>query len=392
MSRSAVRRVLAVICSVAWLGCPLAATAAEEVRPPYLLIRKLQVLQEQIAHGSTAAQFAQAQLMATLPGQFLSADPGVWRDPRNARAAVMYLFSGGRPTVIRTVLSRSAMPRDIDPLLKGALAYAEGQDQIARDLLQPIDPRSLPSALGGHLALVEATLLSQADKTKASKLLDLARLLVPGTLVEEAALRRQILLDTDPAVLSSFVFLSRQYLHRFRTSIYAENFKRNFAETAVKLGAAGDVAQLGMLDAVITELPADEQRALYLSVARAAMVQGRTDAARFAAERAVAIAKDSTRDHERAQLYIDAASIVSTDVARGVAALEAADRSRLSPADADLRDAALAVAHSVTVPVPDAADGLTAPNAEDASTLGLVDQAQKAIATGDRLLEDDAHE
>lgn len=370
--------------SAAW------AEPEEDMRPPFALIRKLQVAQEQIAHGSRAAAATQAQVMAAIPTRFLAVDPAAWRDWRNARAAVLYLFSGGSPTVIRTILSRSTFPREIDPLLKGALAYAEGQDKIALDLLQSIDPRSLPSALGGHLALVEATLMAGRDKAKAANLLGIARLLVPGTLVEEAALRRQIFLDTEPTSIGNFVFLSREYIHRFHNSIYAENFKQHFVQTATELAASGDLVQLGKLDAVITELPPDEQSSLYLAVAKAAIVQGRTPVARYAAERAAAIARTSAHDSARAQLYIDAAMIVSDDVTRGVAALEAADRSRLSPADADLRDAALAVARAVTSPVPDAVDGMAAAPLQPPASAALIDRANMAIASGDKLLEDGA--
>ena len=390
--RSRLVRAGSALLAVTLASGPLRADplASADLRPPYLLIRKLQAAQEQLAHGSRAAQATQTQLMAAMPSDFLAVDPAVWRDPRNARAAVLYLFSGGKPSVIRTILSRSTMPRESDALLKGALAYAEGQDAIALELLEPIDPRGLPSALGGHLALVEATLLAGKDKAKAAKLLNLARLLVPGTLVEEAALRRQIFLDNEPAALANFVFLSREYIHRFKGSIYAENFKRHFTATALHFAGSGDVAELAMLDAVITELPPDEQSALYLSVAKAAIVQGRTAAARFAAERAAATAKATTRDTTRAQLYIDAAMIVSEDVAKGVAALEAADRSRLSPEDADLRDAALAVARAVTTPVPETKGGASgATPAADNSSTALVAQANQVLAQGDKLLQDD---
>ena len=141
-----------IAAAVALCGLGLAAARAdtdEDTRPPYALIRKLQATQEQIAHGSRTASAAQAQLMAAIPTRFLAVDPAAWRDNRNARAAILYLFSGGQPSVIRTILSRSTFPREMDPLLKGALAYAEGQDKIALDLLQPIDPRGLPSYIGG---------------------------------------------------------------------------------------------------------------------------------------------------------------------------------------------------------------------------------------------------
>lgn len=365
------------------------ARADEPAAPaPYKSIRALRRLQEQVAHGSTAAHTAQPTLLASMATNFLDADPMVWRDARNARAAIIYLFSGGKPAVVRTILSRSTMPREVDRLLKGALAYAEGQDQIARDLLEPIDPRAVPAVVGGPLALVEATLFAGSDPKKAARFLDIARLLVPGSLVEEAALRRQITLETGPAALSKFVALSRQYLHRFQSSIYAQNFKQHLAAAAVRIGAQGDVALIGRLDPIMEELPKEEQRALFLGIARAAITQGHTEAARYSAERAATIATDSARDSVRAQLYLDAAAIVSDDVVKGIAALEAADGARLSPEDADLRDAALAVARAVQAPVAVPTDGATAPlPVGDQDAALLVDQARRSLNDGTQLLQ-----
>lgn len=383
-------RLGAAALAVALCVVPLFLARADEaaVPPPYKSIRALRRLQEQVAHGSTAAHAAQPALLVSMATNFLDADPMVWRDARNARAAIIYLFSGGKPAVVRTILSRSTTPREIDRLLKGALAYAEGQDQIARDLLEPIDPRTVPAVVGGPLALVEATLFAGSDPKKAARFLDIARLLVPGSLVEEAALRRQITLETGPATLSKFVALSRQYLHRFQSSIYAQNFKQHLAAAAVRIGAQGDVALIGRLDPIMEELPKEEQRALFLGIARAAITQGHTEAARYSAERAATIATDSARDSVRAQLYLDAAAIVSDDVVKGIAALEAADGARLSPEDADLRDAALAVAHAVQAPVAVPTDGATAPlPVGDQDAALLVDQARRSLNDGTQLLQ-----
>ena len=69
-------------------------------------MRTLQILQEQIAHGNAAAQAAQPKLMAHIAERFLAADPAVWREPRNARAGVLFVLSGGKPAVMRAVLKK----------------------------------------------------------------------------------------------------------------------------------------------------------------------------------------------------------------------------------------------------------------------------------------------
>ena len=206
---------------------------------PYVAVRSLQSLQDQVAHGDASAQSAQPKLIAHIADVFLAVDPAVWKEPRNTRAAVLFLLSGGKPSVVRTVLSRSETAPDLDRLLKGALAYGEGQDEAARTLLDPVDPRTLPSGLGGQVALIQAALQADRNPAKASRSLDLARLLMPGTLVEEAALRRQIFLMSGPEATDKFSLLSRQYIRRFKTSVYAANFKQRFATTVVRLAENG---------------------------------------------------------------------------------------------------------------------------------------------------------
>ena len=392
MSKRAV--VLAIALSLATLAAAPDARAASLA--PYSIIRTLQVLQEQVAHGNAAAQAAQPRLMAHIADEFLAADPRVWKEPRNAHAAVTFLFSGGKPAVVRAILDKGTMPAGVDTLIKGALAYGEGNDELARQTLGGIDPRSLPPMLGGHLALVQASLLPAADNAKAGKLLDLARLLVPGTLVEEAALRRQLFLLSGPENLDKFIFLARQYSRRYRTSIYADNFKQRLDAVARGLARAGDVAALGRFDAVLAEYPTAEQIGFYLAMAKTAIVEGKAVAARYAAEKASALAGGRGQDSLRSNLYAAAALVVSDDAGKGLKALQAIDRSKLSPEDAELQDAALTVATGVRAEPtagaspPPMRPGVSAGPAPDNQSVAVLDEAQAAVAGADKLLQDKA--
>ena len=58
--------------------------------------------------------------------------------------------------------------------------------------LAALNARSLPPTLGAEIALVQSALVAQNDLKATIERLDEARLLMPGTLVEEAALRREI--------------------------------------------------------------------------------------------------------------------------------------------------------------------------------------------------------
>lgn len=371
-----------------------AARAAEppafEATPPYVSIRTLQLLQEQVAHGNGAAQAAQPKLMAHIADRFLDTDSEAWKDPRNARAAVIFLLSGGNPAVIRTIMAKVPMPIDLDRLFKGALAYADGNDASAREFLGDIDPRSLPPMLGGQLALVVASLLPEQDSAKANKLLSLARLMVPGTLVEEAALRRQMFMAAKEQSFDRFVFLSAQYIRRFRSSIYAGNFKQRLMQVAQSIATSGDVAQLSKFDTVLVEYPSAEQISFYLAIAKTAIVLGKADAARYAAEKAAVLASAKGGDGARSALYAGAALIVSDDAGKGVAALRSIDRSTLSQQDAELHDAALAVASGVRAeqepPDTPPAAGATAPSPVEAASVAILAEARAALSKTDNML------
>ena len=85
-------------------------------------------------------------------------------------------------------------------------------------------------------------------------------------------------------------------------------------------------------------MPPAEQIGFYLTIAKTAIVEGKSVAARLAAERAAALAGDQGTDGARSKLYAAAALIVSDDTAKGLEILRALDQSRLTAQDAELRD------------------------------------------------------
>src|SRR5690606_33344903 len=126
---------------------------------------------------------------------------------------------------------------------QGALAYAEGRDDEARAHLLGVDARRLDPGLAGAVALVQSALVADTDPKRASEFLDQARLLAPGTLVEEAALRRQILLLPSIGQLHRLVLLTR-YVRRFGKSYYARAFWRQLAAGVAGLEHEQQIDQL----------------------------------------------------------------------------------------------------------------------------------------------------
>lgn len=295
------------------VGTPFFADNAgpiELAEQPFELLRALQLEQDKIANGSTQALAAQRMLRAEMDGKFAAAPASTWSDRRNAEAAVSYVLSGGSPEILRKLSALEPKPA-IDPdLVLGVLAYSEGREEDARRLLEKFDVMHIPPSMGAQLALAKSALVVRNDAKESMRLLSIARLLAPGTLVEEGALRRELFvadrLRDGPAVEK----LARQYLQRFRRSVYAGNFRARFAAAVSRMNFVRDESGFALIDDILKPVEPEARGQLYLTIALAAVVKGNVAAAAFSSDRALSFAPSGSGEEARSQLY-RAASMVA---------------------------------------------------------------------------------
>lgn len=391
--------VLAVAFAVLLIAGPVHAESEAPPVPdevhalPVEMVRTLQIMQDQIAAGSTTAHVAQRTLLGHIDERFTSLDSKVWESSKNVRAAVIFVLSGGRPHILRKLASFDTLTPSDGNLVQGALAYVEGREAEARRRLADVDLTSLPPALAGQLALVQSAVTVREDPAKSVELLDYVRLQLPGTLVEEAALRREIFVVSQMGNVGKFEALSRQYLRRFRSSVYAGNFRQRFAAALTHMDLAKDQQQFPRLVTILNELDADSQRDLYLLIARNAVDQGQTKAAILASDKAYKLSASDNASATRARLYKAAAVIVTAEgFDSGVTELMKVDRGVLPPADAALLDSALAVAGTIRKAadkvVTAAGDGgppVTIESRPIEAPLPAISRAQEALERVDKL-------
>jgi chemotaxis protein MotC len=274
-------------------------------------------------------------------------------------------------------------------LIEATLAYATGDAAKAAEEFAAIEPRALPPSLAGQAALVKATVIMDGDPNEALALLDFARLLMPGTLVEEAALRRGVALAGMLKDAQRFERLAGQYLRRFPHSAYAGGFHQQFAAGFVAIGAAEHDQTIERLRVLLADLPPAARGEVYLAIAREAMLAGLTHTARFAADQAIVLTAPASAELARAQLFGGAMRAASVEAAAGTVMLTAVDAQKLGPAEAELLAAALRVAEDVQRPTPPATASVAtveAAFAPDEAGRGLVERARQAIAAADQLL------
>jgi chemotaxis protein MotC len=334
---------------------PAEAAVEQEVQSsvapsPVQLVRTLHLMQDQIAVGSTEAHIGQRGLLGILDDRFMNLEQETWRTTKNIRAAVSFVLSGGNPGILRKLLDlgTSIVAESDRPLIEGALAYVEGREEAAQIALASLDPQSLPPTLGAQLALVQAALVVRKNAAKSDELLDFVRLQAPGTLLEEAALRRQVFVVSQTGNMEKFQSLATEYLRRYRHSIYAGNFRQRLASALTRIDFGKEASRFEGAVAMMSELEPEARRDLYLLAARSSIEQGFTISARLLAEKAQELVESDKMSAARAKLYRAASLITSPQaIEDAVNDLRSLDRSTLAEGDLELLNSALAIAGQI---------------------------------------------
>lgn len=320
---------------------------APRAKQPFDYARELQVNQDYMLRGRDDALQRQSKLIGDIGEALRSAAPEVWKDERNARAAVIFACNGGGVAALREALGKGVLAKRYMDLVKGIVAYAEGRDEQATELLSEVDASELDRGIAGNVALIQAMLTMRSDKAAAIPFLDKARMLSPGTLVEESALRREVLILAGTGQPDRFMKLASQYFRRFDKSIFAAAFRRQFALDVGRQNLGTDPALYRAVGVIVDTMSSAEQLETYLQLAKQALISGHLEMAKFASHRAVLLTKPDSGERARAQAYEAAAVAATTDAGEALRMIQSIDRSRLDSEEAELLSVSAALATKI---------------------------------------------
>jgi chemotaxis protein MotC len=376
---------------IAQLVAAFLAAAQTSAPDLYMSVRTLQRLQDAAVMGDADAQNVRVKLLARIADDWSTGKPHL--DRRNAQAAIVYLLSGGEPELGEKFLSAGEIEPELKRILEGAAAYANDDKAKAAELLIPLDLARVPRDLGGQIALVRASLRKAGENDAMLADLRLARALMPGTMIEEAALRRAAALAAETRNLDEFEYAAGRYFRRFSRSLYAGQFAAAFAGFVETFGYHAMPDRFEKLAGVIEGLAPEKSAHVLLEIAREAVLYGRGPLARFATERVLHDAAPGSEVHTRASLYLGAVLVAGDEehFAEGKAALAAVDRGKLIAADNELLNRALAMAEQVVAEPPTAADASPPSGREPAeadSFAGTAERAVKAMQETDTALKE----
>jgi chemotaxis protein MotC len=327
------------------------ATAALE---PYQMVRSLQLVQDRIASGDHAALPMQQKLLQMIDQRLRTAGAEEFSDRRNLEAILIYGMSGGNPVTVDVVLSRITPADDVKAVTEGVKQYLRGNAASAFTNLQSVDPTVMRDDVGSFVALIKGSISAGAEPAAAIRLFDVARLLGPGTLVEEAALRRSLPLAAQMADAPRFLRAASQYVRRFLRSPYASQFADELVKGIVTLHASLDLASI---EETIAEMSFDHQKVIYLRLARTSAIEGLHELSDFASAKAASFETGPSGNTDtRAILYSSLSSVTSENANEILDRLREIDRNKLAGPDRQLLDAAISVASGVlTTPAAPAA-------------------------------------
>lgn len=379
-------RLAVLFVGISWLASAGYGHAQSDL-PPAKILRSLQFVQDSVVMGDHAAREMQRYLLETMDTTLRTSDASVFEDERNADAALAYIMSGGNPQTLEYLVARDVQGNFDSRVINVLQKYFDGRGQQAEKVIADILPEYRNGVLGPYLMLIAGNIAINRDPVASLAFFDDARLTAPGSIIEEAALRRSIIATMQAKQPDRTFEYIRKYAVRFLHSPYASQFADLFVNFVVESNGAvthEKIAEIAQL------MDADRAEEIYLRIARQASLRGEVKLASFATDEATGLTLQ-TGETSRAplsKLYSGLAGVPGDDVRNASATLDSIPNEELSPRDIALRDAAKAIAEQIVREPAVAMPPMTA----DGAPQGPEDAAQPAVGNDNPSAEQPAQD
>ena len=347
------------------LGAPNLPTVLSDIRALY-------ALQDAAAGGLNEAGALQKALLQQISRK-LAMDIPESLPNALAPGVAGFVLSGGNPALADLLAERQGLSTLHRKLLHGASLYMRGKLEAASVELSDIDVLQLQPSLAGRVALVQA-MLETKDEDRRQSLLSVAIATMPGSLVEESALRRSALFYAANGLERLFWKRASRYLRRFQRSLYAPAFLLEATNTMMKLEIDKANPDRLQFDILLAQLPQASRRKLYLHLARQAALRNLVDLSEFAAHRSLRLSMAGSQEAEISELYGTIFDVTSVDSTNSAQVLQSMTGELLPPLERRLLGASLTVTGEINRPVIEGGSEA----AESGSATGIP-ELQKAV-------------
>lgn len=345
-------------------------------------LRLLQGIQERLAHGDEAAVPEQREVLISIGDELqkLRADHVSLAE---IYAATTYLLSGGRPGSVSGLVEKSGLPLSARKLIEGAILYSNGDPLGASDKIKNLVPAQFPAVLGGHLALVQARVSEGLSDDQRIELLKVTAYSLPGTLLEEAALRRIMEIGANALREDAFVKAAIRYQRRFANSLYNSEYRAALVDGVAQFEAGKRPISEAALDQITFGHTAARRDDILQRLAEIGLRKGYRQLCQYAASRQRRLSVENSANWVRATSYIAACGVVEHS-AEAVTRIRSLDVSTLTARDKALHHAALKLAEKSELKGLFDSEG-TAPRS---TTVDLPEDVKSLLSSAGQDLED----
>jgi chemotaxis protein MotC len=230
---------------------------AESLSQLRLPLQTLLDSQTALAHGKAEAEDRHKQARDAIDNKIKAFDHRTLSS-HEVELLATYVFSGGEPFLVESLLHSLEKDPPNKALLESGIAYVSRDLKQAGNKLNSLDLGHLSPPVLSRVLLVQSQTASTLDAAERARLLVQAAGLAPGTLVEEASIRRLIQLWSDVANARQLMRWSRHYLRRFPKSYYQGDFAKSFKAGILKAARRGDIPRKDDIESILRSLePAD---------------------------------------------------------------------------------------------------------------------------------------
>lgn len=289
-----------------------------ELNKPTREIRALQRLQDRLVAGvPNSFDLYRSRLIKA--GKVLkSVDSETWQYKKNLDAMALFTLIGGDPRVGKMARSKTKLSKNHTLYLDAALAYSSGRLGRAYVLFKKIEFKHLPVSTAAQFAIVKSMLFGRHDAKLAKDYLNFAREFAPGTLAEEAALRRLIRMSSDDKDVKLFMRISRIYISRFKNSFYFNDFLKNYAYSLVRMPKTSEDEILTSLKKLFKSLKSNQQLAVASYVSGITTEMGMFKLSAWTAKSALSLSRKNGKLHTRMKLYHLASTVTNLGAVDGI--------------------------------------------------------------------------
>jgi chemotaxis protein MotC len=315
---------------------------------PYQIVRAVDRLQSAIVAGRSDALSLHNSLIRQSRDPVLSQSAEAWKDPRNLRAVIILALNGADPAVLDKVSELEVVSETDRLIIEVARSYVSGNFESTVAGLDKLDLLSMPGSLGAVLAIAGGRVLQTSDPKKALKYYEIARLLWPGSLVEDVALRGSMSIELDQDTVDHAALVVRNYLQRMVTSATAKSAVGSILERVLALHKHGAPAKARALVWQIADIDSPLGKDMLKKLVRRAAEAQEYELSRVALRALEEVVKGSGSKDPSLQLIGLVAQLPATDAENLKRQLDGLDPGKLSAEDKELYRAMRAVAASLT--------------------------------------------